>query len=157
MTSAAYTSGGISNPVPVAVDGAGRMWVANSNGTVSALSNTGTAVSPSTGYSGTGSEPPASRSTSRAACESRAAQGAKSLKFSGDCSGRAACIGVSHRTRSKADGHNHRSHEHRAVAWPKRRSAQSTRLRLPLFQPLLDSLGHRHRYLGQRLGRELRQ
>jgi ligand-binding sensor domain-containing protein len=57
MTSAAYTSGGITNPVAVAVDGAGQMWAANSNGTVSVLSNTGTAVSPSTGYSGTGSKP----------------------------------------------------------------------------------------------------
>ena len=57
MTSAAYTSGGIANPVAVAVDGAGQMWVANSNGTVSVLSNTGTAVSPSTGYTGTGSKP----------------------------------------------------------------------------------------------------
>jgi hypothetical protein len=57
MTSTAYTSGGITNPVAVAVDGAGQMWVANSNGTVSVLSNTGTAVSPSTGYSGTGGKP----------------------------------------------------------------------------------------------------
>jgi hypothetical protein len=44
------TSGGISNPLSVAIDGLGTVWIANSNGTVSALSNTGTALSPSTGY-----------------------------------------------------------------------------------------------------------
>ncbi len=57
MTSAAYTGGGIANPQAVAVDGAGQIWTANSNGTVSVLSNSGTAISPSTGYSGPGSTP----------------------------------------------------------------------------------------------------
>jgi streptogramin lyase len=57
ITSTAYTAGGISNPLAIAVDGAGQIWVANSAGTVSVLSNAGTAVSPSTGYSGPGSTP----------------------------------------------------------------------------------------------------
>ena len=34
-----------------------KVWVANTNGTVSVLSNTGAAISPSTGYSGPGSKP----------------------------------------------------------------------------------------------------
>jgi streptogramin lyase len=57
ITSTAYTVGGISNPLAIAVDGAGQIWVANSAGTVSVLSSTGAAVSPSTGYSGPGSRP----------------------------------------------------------------------------------------------------
>jgi streptogramin lyase len=57
LRSTAFAGGGISNPLAVAVDGAGRIWVANSNGTVSVLSNTGTALSPSSGYSGPGSTP----------------------------------------------------------------------------------------------------
>ena len=48
------TSGGISNPLSVAIDGLGTVWIANANGTVSALSNTGTALSPSTGYTASG-------------------------------------------------------------------------------------------------------
>ena len=57
LSSTAFAGGGISNPLAVAVDGASRIWVANSNGTVSELSDTGAAVSPSTGYSGPGSTP----------------------------------------------------------------------------------------------------
>jgi len=57
VTSTPYTVGGISNPLAVAVDGAGQIWVANTNGTVSVLNNTGTAISPATGYSGPGSKP----------------------------------------------------------------------------------------------------
>jgi streptogramin lyase len=49
--------GGIGNPLAVAIDGLGQVWVANSAGTVSVLSNAGAAVSPSTGYSGPGSKP----------------------------------------------------------------------------------------------------
>jgi ligand-binding sensor domain-containing protein len=52
LSSTPYTVGGISNPLAVAVDGAGQIWVANSGGTVSVLSNTGAAVSPATGYCG---------------------------------------------------------------------------------------------------------
>jgi hypothetical protein len=57
VSSTPYTVGGVSNPLAIAVDGAGQIWVANSAGTVSVLSNNGTAVSPSTGYSGPGSKP----------------------------------------------------------------------------------------------------
>ena len=52
-----FTSGGISNPQALAVDGADEIWIANASGTVSVLSNTGAAVSPSTGYSGPGANP----------------------------------------------------------------------------------------------------
>jgi hypothetical protein len=55
--STAYTVGGVNNPLAVAIDGLGQVWVANSAGTVSVLSNTGSAVSPSTGYAGPGSRP----------------------------------------------------------------------------------------------------
>jgi hypothetical protein len=44
------TSGGISSPVALTIDGTSQIWVANNNGTVSALSNAGVALSPSTGY-----------------------------------------------------------------------------------------------------------
>jgi ligand-binding sensor domain-containing protein len=44
------TSGGITAPLSLAIDGAGTVWIANANGSVSALSNTGTALSPSAGY-----------------------------------------------------------------------------------------------------------
>jgi hypothetical protein len=57
LTSAAVTSGGISSPVGVAIDGAGQVWVANANGTVSRLSNSRAAISPSAGYA-TGSTAP---------------------------------------------------------------------------------------------------
>ena len=57
VASTPYTAGGVSNPQAVAVDGAGQVWVANASGTVSVLSNTGAAVSPSTGYSGPGTAP----------------------------------------------------------------------------------------------------
>jgi hypothetical protein len=40
--------------VAVAVDGLGVIWVANNNGTISALTNTGAAISPSTGYTASG-------------------------------------------------------------------------------------------------------
>jgi hypothetical protein len=57
LSSTPFTVGGISAPLAIAVDGLGQVWVANSAGTVSVLSNTGAAVSPSTGYSGPGSKP----------------------------------------------------------------------------------------------------
>jgi hypothetical protein len=44
-------SGGVSNPFSLAVDGLGTVWIANANGTVSAISNTGAALSSSAGYS----------------------------------------------------------------------------------------------------------
>jgi len=49
-SASALTSGGISAPLSLAIDGAGTVWIANTNGSVSALSNTGTALSPGTGY-----------------------------------------------------------------------------------------------------------
>ncbi len=49
-----YTGGGISTPTGVALDGASQVWVANSNGTVSALTNSGTAISPAGGYTTAG-------------------------------------------------------------------------------------------------------
>lgn len=57
VSSTPFTVGGISNPLAIAVDGLGQVWVANAGGTVSVLSNSGAAVSPSTGYSGPGSKP----------------------------------------------------------------------------------------------------
>lgn len=48
------TLGGISNPLSLVIDGLGTVWIANANGTVSALSNDGIALSPSTGYAASG-------------------------------------------------------------------------------------------------------
>ena len=50
VSSTPLTSGGITAPLSLAIDGAGTVWIANANGSVSALSNTGTALSPSAGY-----------------------------------------------------------------------------------------------------------
>jgi hypothetical protein len=50
VSSTPFTVGGINRPLAIAVDGLGKVWVANTNGTVSVLGNSGTAVSPSTGY-----------------------------------------------------------------------------------------------------------
>ncbi len=49
-TSIPLTVGGVSNPLSLAIDGDGTVWVANANGSVSAISHTGTALSPGTGY-----------------------------------------------------------------------------------------------------------
>ena len=57
ITSTAYTTGGIGNPKAIAVDGAGQVWVANANGTVSVLTSAGAAVSPASGYAGSGTAP----------------------------------------------------------------------------------------------------
>lgn len=45
-----FTTGGIATPLSLAVDGAGTIWVSNANGSVSAISNSGVALSPSTGF-----------------------------------------------------------------------------------------------------------
>jgi hypothetical protein len=45
--------GGFGTPVGVAIDGASQIWVTNTNGTVSLFANTGTALSPSNGFSDT--------------------------------------------------------------------------------------------------------
>lgn len=49
-----FTAGGVNTPKAVAIDGAGNVWVGNSGaGTISELSSSGTAISPSTGYTPT--------------------------------------------------------------------------------------------------------
>ena len=49
------TTGGVNNPVGVAIDGAGSAWIANGNNTLSVVSSAFAAVTPSTGYqNGTG-------------------------------------------------------------------------------------------------------
>ena len=46
--SSGYTGGGISSPVAVAIDGAGKVWILNSSyGSLSVFTNTGTAVATS--------------------------------------------------------------------------------------------------------------
>jgi hypothetical protein len=54
VSSTPFTGGGITTPVAVAVDGLGVIWVANDNGTISALTNAGSAISPGTGYTASG-------------------------------------------------------------------------------------------------------
>jgi streptogramin lyase len=54
LTSSLITAGGVSNPLALAVDGVGQIWIANGNGSVSVLNNSGSAVTPSTGYTGSG-------------------------------------------------------------------------------------------------------
>jgi hypothetical protein len=44
------TSGGIATPVSLAIDGNSQIWVVNTNGTVSALTDAGAALSPDSGY-----------------------------------------------------------------------------------------------------------
>ncbi|SNT34940.1 Polygalacturonase [Granulicella rosea] len=53
-----YSGGGIASPKALAVTGAGSIWIANAAGTLSVLSSTGTALSPSTGYNGGGLSTP---------------------------------------------------------------------------------------------------
>ena len=43
-------SGGLATPAGVAIDGASQIWVTNNNGSVSLFNNSGTALTPSTGY-----------------------------------------------------------------------------------------------------------
>jgi arabinogalactan endo-1,4-beta-galactosidase len=45
-----YAGGGLSGAAALAIDGLGQVWIANGNGSLTVLSNAGTAVSPSTGY-----------------------------------------------------------------------------------------------------------
>jgi streptogramin lyase len=45
-----YTGGGLLSPVSVAIDGLGKPWVVNSGNSLTVLSTSGNAVSPSTGY-----------------------------------------------------------------------------------------------------------
>ncbi len=53
VSSGNYTGGGLSEPNAIAIDGAGNIWAANDNSSaysISEISNTGTIISPSTGY-----------------------------------------------------------------------------------------------------------
>jgi len=59
LLSAGFSIGAGNLPVAIAVDGAGAVWTANSNGSVSALSNSGSLLSPATGYTGGGLNSPA--------------------------------------------------------------------------------------------------
>ena len=58
ITVSGNTAAGVSAPVSLFIDGAGQVWVANGNSTVSVLSNAGAAVTPSTGYQGGGLSTP---------------------------------------------------------------------------------------------------
>jgi hypothetical protein len=53
-----FSGGGIATPVSIAIAGDGSVWIANTNGTISNLTNSGTAISPATGYSGGGMNSP---------------------------------------------------------------------------------------------------
>lgn len=55
-----YTGGGMSNPIGLAVDGSGNIWVANylASGSISELSPVGKALSPSGGFTGGGLDAP---------------------------------------------------------------------------------------------------
>ena len=52
------SGGGLSTPAALAIDGAGSVWVANGNSSVSQFTNLGTALSPSGGYTGGGLSSP---------------------------------------------------------------------------------------------------
>jgi len=53
-----FTGGGLNAPAALAVSGAGLIWVANGNGTLSAFTNSGTALSPAQGLGGGGMSAP---------------------------------------------------------------------------------------------------
>ena len=53
-----FTGGGLLAPTAVAIDGAGQVWIANGGNSVSSFSNSGTALSPATGYGATTSATP---------------------------------------------------------------------------------------------------
>jgi hypothetical protein len=50
----AASGGGLTAPTAIAIDGAGSVWVANGNGTVSQFSNAGAALSPTGGFPAAG-------------------------------------------------------------------------------------------------------
>jgi hypothetical protein len=49
-----YSGGGLNAPAAIAPDAAGNIWAANANSTLTELSNTGAAISPSGGFTGGG-------------------------------------------------------------------------------------------------------
>jgi hypothetical protein len=53
-----FTGGGIVTPASIAIAGDGAVWIANTNSTIANLANSGTALSPSTGYNGGGLNTP---------------------------------------------------------------------------------------------------
>ncbi len=59
MGSSPYTGGGLSSPTAISFDGLGNVWVANSgNSSVSEFSSSGTAMSPTSGYTVSGLNSP---------------------------------------------------------------------------------------------------
>ena len=54
----AASGGGLTAPTAIAIDGAGSVWVANGNGTVSQFSNAGAALSPTGGFPAAGLSSP---------------------------------------------------------------------------------------------------
>jgi hypothetical protein len=52
VVSSGYTGGGLTSGTALAIDGAGMVWVVNSNNSVSLFSNTGAGMSSSTGFTG---------------------------------------------------------------------------------------------------------
>jgi hypothetical protein len=53
-----FTGGGLSTPTSLAISGAGAVWVANGNGTLSTFTSSGTALSPAQGLDGGGLNAP---------------------------------------------------------------------------------------------------
>ena len=49
--SSGFTGGGLNFPTAIAIDGSGSVWIANLASSISRFSNSGVAISPSTGYS----------------------------------------------------------------------------------------------------------
>ena len=52
MTQSGVSGGGLSAPAGIAIDGAGSVWVANGNASVSQFTNAGVALSPAGGFTG---------------------------------------------------------------------------------------------------------
>ncbi len=53
-----FTGGGIATPVSIGIAGDGSVWIANTNSTVATLANSGSALSPASGYNGGGLDSP---------------------------------------------------------------------------------------------------
>ena len=52
LSGSGFSGGGLSTPNLLAIDGLGQVWITNNNGTLSLFSNTGTALSPASGFTG---------------------------------------------------------------------------------------------------------
>jgi ligand-binding sensor domain-containing protein len=55
---ATYTGIGLNGATALAIDGAGHVWVANGNNSISVLSNAGALITPASGYTGGGINTP---------------------------------------------------------------------------------------------------